>query len=1045
MKPLKLELSAFGPYPSKEIIDFSKIGGNGLFLITGDTGAGKTSLFDAIIFALYGVASGENRTKNMGTLRSDFASGEEKTYVELQFSHRNKEYRVRRNPKYERPKIGRQGVTPEKADACLWMPDGELLTRRKDVDEKILEILSIDSSQFKQIAMIAQGEFMQLLNAKSDERGEIFRRVFSTKKLFDFQKILEEKAATLKERAKEDASNIKRIYQGIQMEDEQEKLSELLEQNSEHQANDVCMELKKYNEADQRKKETLQTTRISLQEKIEEVNQQIENQKRMNQSILDLEQVKNSFDNLLRVKEEIEIEEKRLEIALKAQRVEKAERIYLESENRKKAFEEDVRLLEQQHVQNTDSLKNAKMQLELLEQEEDNRKEHLILLEQLKEQLDAYLNLEKFTGDEKLLKNNMDQIKEQTEFLKKEINDLEIRIQELEKAIGDLSNLDAQLYNAKLALSEIEGNQKQFQLVKEKIKEVQHCRKEFELLQTAYQIAQEEYEVDRNEYYAAQDCFLRHQAGVLAKHLVVGEECPVCGSKSHPQKAVLMEGALSQDELREKQLAYQAKEAKATKASQKVSQISGILQELKSHGESQFQSLFQMAIKWESIDDILVIKEAELKDLYKDKENQVVQIESQIQSRNSMQKNLILAKDEKEKREELYQNTLEKWQAVGQEYHMLVGQMEALKKKIQIGNKDQVMLQYESVQRIVKEEEKQWKAVQDKVLQDESSLSEIQKLLSQKMAQMTEWEETVRHNLEFFQSERVLAGFKDMDSYQSSFLDEQETLSLRKKTSDYRIEFNQVAIKKDELKGLVQGHTFMEVEPLINQKEELVQQMRDFDDKLSIIDGRLGVNRLAFEQLKVIVSQTEALQNEVMVMTELSDTASGKRAKSTLQKISFERYVQTVYFDQILGRANYRLRKMTNQRYELVRSNEGTDSRQVTGLDLDVWDYYTGKSRSVKSLSGGESFKASLCLALGLSDVAQSYSGGIQIDTLFIDEGFGALDVESLEQAIQILLELAEGDRMIGIISHVAELKERIEKQIIIRKTKSGSVVESII
>lgn len=1045
MKPLELEISAFGPYPTKEFVDFTKIGGSGLFLITGDTGAGKTTLFDAIIFALYGVASGENRTKNMSSLRSDFASSEEKTYVELHFSHRNQEYRVRRNPTYERPKKSGEGVTVEKADACLWLPDGELVTKRKDVDEKILEILSIDSSQFKQIAMIAQGEFMQLLNAKSDERGEIFRRVFSTKKFFDFQRILEDAAAVLREKAKEDASKIKMIYQGIQLEDGQTKLYDLLEQNSEHLAETVCKELEQYLQLDQIKKETIQERRSFLQNQLEQLKQQIEDIKRMNQTIVELEALTLQHLSLLNEQADNDKDEVRLETALRAQRVEKKERLYQEALNRVKAVEEDLQELVLKEIQNKNQYENARNQWLLLSQQEESRKEHLELLAWLKEQLDAFDSLHKLKEEEENLKNKMIVVQKQAETKKNQVIELDQSIQQMEQTISDLANLDALYLDVKLELTDKTGVFGQLQQIDQKTKEVKARYAQQQLAQEAFEASQKEYENHRKAYYAAQDLFLKHQAGILADNLKDGEECPVCGSINHPKKAIHTANALNQDELKKMQLTFQEKEAKAAIASQHASQISGIIDEQKKVVESEYHILFQEDLEWEGIDDTVKLKTKMLKDQIDELEIQSNQISNQIQGRRDLQDNLKIEKANKEKLELEYQNTTNQLQLASQDYHMLDGQVEAIKKRIQTSDQALVETQYSSLQQVVQNEESEWKTAKDNLLLEESRLKELEILMQQKVEQKAKWIENAQENQKIFDKERQNAGFETLASYQNSFLDEQQTIDLRKKTSDYKIKLNQLTQKKMELETVVGSNVITLVEPFLGQKEELLLQTEELDVQLSVVERRLGVNHLAWEQLKIIVHQTKNLQNEVMQLTELSDTASGKRAKSTLQKVSFERYVQTVYFDQILGRANYRFRKMTNQRYELIRSSEGMDSRLVTGLDLDVWDYYTGKSRSVKSLSGGESFKASLCLALGLSDVAQSYSGGIQIDTLFIDEGFGALDVESLEQAIQILLELAEGDRMIGIISHVAELKERIEKQIIIRKTKSGSLIESLI
>lgn len=1041
MKPLELELSAFGPYPSKEIFDFNKIGGHGLFLITGDTGAGKTTLFDAIIFALYGIASGENRTKTISSIRSDFAKDDTKTYVELHFSHREREYRVRRNPKYKRPKKNGPGVTVEDADACLWMPDGSMITKRKDVDEKILEILSIDSGQFKQIAMIAQGEFMQLLNAKSDERGEIFRRVFGTKKYYDFQKILEEKATLIKEKAKDSSSKIKMIYQGIQIEEHQIQLKELLEQNSEHLAVEVKNALNDSIMIDQNYKKVFQKNQLEVQQKIEDINRKIEQSKRMNQAISELENELALYEKLLNEKEQYEEIEVLLTAALRAQKVEKSERIYKDFQVREKTIGKDINSIKQKIEEIHRELNQSKESLKLMENETLLREEHSKSLKSLTEQLAAFGELEQAKEEEREAKSQLEGAVKKLEDHRNIISIYEEKIKTQELSLSSSSGLDAIAGELQLDLQEKSSRVEQMGQLVQKMKEKEHHAEDYRHIQEKFRLAQEDYQQGRAIYNKAQDLFFLQQAGLLAEQLKEGEACPVCGSLIHPKKATRGIEDLDQKDLKKMQEENEKKEQIVFSFSQKAAEIEGTLKELSKYVEGEYERIIGVPMEEEDIMTQIMIQRKEISSQISVLKQKLNEIQEEILGRETLQKEWIRSKEEKEILEKELQSLVKGLQIIEQNYHTVSGQISSISKRIQIESKTEAEKQFQIIRKIVELEEENWKKTNEDVLQNESRLKEVGLILEQKILQQQEVLEEVSVAEKNFYKVRMEAGFQDEESYHSSFMDEDQTIQLRKRATDYWTRSGQQKQKVEELTLMVGDTKRIDLLSFDEEKKRLVTQMEEIQDKISSLDGRIGVNQMAFMQLKEIVDQTEEIQKEVVMISELSDIASGKKAKSVMQKISFERYVQTVYFDQVLGRANYRLFKMTNHRYELIRSDENEDSRLVTGLDLDVLDYYTGKKRSVKSLSGGESFKASLCLALGLSDVAQSYSGGIQIDTLFIDEGFGALDTESLEQAIQVLLELAEGDRMIGIISHVAELKERIDKQIVICKTRNGSTI----
>ncbi len=799
MKPIYLECNAFGPFADKVIFPLEQIS-DGVFLIHGATGAGKTTIFDAICFALFGNASGEYRQAD--SFRSDFAADDIKTSVILKFSHNGNVYEIHRSPAYRRKKQRGEGYTDSKTEVTLFMPDGSVIVGYQVVTEKIEEILSLDWKQFKQISMIAQGEFLKLLTVESKERGEIFRKVFHTGNLERVSKQLKEKMGTAKKACEEAQRSFMQYCQSIECPSEYEytmQLKKLIENKGTVDTKEVLIILQKLIQLDRKEKEVSEE-QLSILEK--------------NLTKLQLEQDKQQ--QLKQKKEEYEkqYKKKENEVVVLLEQVKQQQHVVTQKEEQRKQCRQRIEMLL--------DIVRKKMQLE---QKKDELKQKIEQWNIWKQQVEAYL----------VLKDNYES----------SIEKLEKSLQKQQRDMAKLQELEAM--------------------------------------------------------------YIYEQAGILASKLEEGMPCPVCGSTFHPKLAKASDFVLNKEQL-------ESKREECETARKRVEQLG---QEVASQKAKMEVFVMQLGlIEGNSIEQLV----EEQEQLQCSQMTELHEVEKQSDSLVKQEKEAIRAKEEERKLEEKQK-----------EEKLWLQQLEA---KYQVAKTEQGTL-HDTIQKMEKE------------VSDDSILEEITALLQEK---------------------------------------EDEK---RKYTKQYT---NQVA--------------------RLQQNEKLLEQMIQQSEK------------------------QEQLQKQYSEIAILSQVANGDLVGK--ERLPFEQYVQAFYFEQVIVEANVRLRQMSGGRYALARRKEAENKRSVTGLDLEVMDYFTGKARGVKSLSGGETFKAALSLALGLSDVIQKYAGGIVVETMFIDEGFGSLDKDSLEQAISILKDLAVGNRMVGIISHVEELKECIEKKIVVTKDMYG-------
>uniref|UniRef100_UPI0040560B60 AAA family ATPase n=1 Tax=Acetatifactor sp. TaxID=1872090 RepID=UPI0040560B60 len=884
MKPKKLCLCAWGPYRDKEEVDFTTFDERGIFLITGATGAGKTTIFDAITYALYGALSGDERDKERNSVRSDFAEPQAPTYVELTMEHGGQVYQIRRNPEYYRPKKRRSAesvqLTKEKENAILYYPGGRVLEGVREVNAALQDILGLDYQQFKKISMIAQGEFARLLVASPKEKTKIFREIFGTGIYERFTQGLSVRARKLYAKVAEHkaklSEDIRLLGVDIAKHGWEDALRERFEaitdsENWNYEELTDCL-LKMEQDA---------SAKVQLQKKqYEKSDRTFE---KMTAELSTQEAVNRNLEHLKEVAEEKESLKKR------ATEYQEKEKTFVNARNA--AFVE--------------------------------------VAEEKKKQLEG-----------QLISNGKERERNEVEK-----NALRKEAEELVKTVNVAEQI-RELVNRKKILCDWQSEQKKL--------ETELLRKQEQLLRGQEKYLKEEgsYRRIRADYEEADHRRKLSAIGLAAALLEPGKPCPVCGSLEHPTPARVMDGVLSEEEFTV----------------------------LKDKMEAEGDALNRL-------------------------HENLITLNAQVDHLN------VRAEEGKDK---------------------IMAEQAALTEKKDDRNREYLDCSPEEALR--KLQKKCDRAGQiTGLLQEKESYEE--RLLSASEQLQEGLKEAERHFMQLL----AQYGFTEYTVYMQAKLPVEEREALQKDIISYQKKIDVNKELYQHLQEVTRGKEYVDLQ---EQKE-----------KLQIIkDTRAGAlkEQKKWEQNLMEVKKTSKMMKEKLTLIEedskeygyikdLENIATGNNAK----KLVFEQYVLAGYFEEILRAANIRFRKMTAGRYEMERISEVGDGRVKDNLEIQVLDYYTGKYRSVRTLSGGESFKASLALALGMSDVIQSMNGGIRVDTLFIDEGFGALDEESLNQACDTLMALVEKNRLIGIISHVPELRERIDKQLIIDKTGSGSTIRN--
>lgn len=1044
MRPLKLTMSAFGPYAGVETIDFGKLKGKNIFLITGPTGAGKTTIFDALSYALFGEASGSSRDKD--SLRSDFALPETATYIELEFELRGKVYKITRFPQQEKKKTRGEGFVLKNSEAHLILPDGDIVTKVNNVDEKISSILGINKNQFRQIVMLPQGEFRKLLEANSEEREGIFRKIFGTETFEIIQRKLDDQKKSIYRKIEatktQRDTHVKHIEPG-----EDELLIKLI--NAENLniieiVNETTDLIKKDDKA------------------IKELSQEIKGlkseQEKVQKSIVEGEEINK------KIKEKYDLQ-RQYESNLLREQEYKEKQIQLEKGRRAR----EVKLVEDSLRDRQNNLKLKELQYKEAEQKLKEAESKLLLCErQLKEQ-------EGKEAERKSLSDSINTHKKQQEKVKEyEVNSsrfIELR-QELENKENYLKKLKLAIVDEKdklektnKELMEAQKSETEKEKLDRAVYEKEQIIKEMRLLykmtgeyidtdhthkrnSKSFEEFDRKYNNFKNKYELLEDNFRRGQAGLLAKDLKEGIPCPVCGSTRHPKLAQLIEGVPTEEELKKVKVEFDKLREEREKKLQDLSDLNGkiksnkeLLLELKDKLK-EFLGEASSITEKDMLDYLEGKGKQTAKELNTLKEDQA-RLVKLIEKKSTLEGTIVkLGGDIKEK-ENLMQGS-------EKEYTEFYGKVESEKKLLisiekeipqEIRSSNKLLLKIKELENNLIGLENGYKKAQESY---NKAKTEHASSLTDKEGKAKNVEEALKEveACQYGLNNKIKdTGFEDYNQYALFRMTEEEIKLLEKDIVEYYQNLKSLKDRLDKSLKDVEGLSEVSLEKLTEALNELKLQQQKLEAEEKNLYLRINNNEKALKEIQNISELMKADEEKYSVVGELARIANGDNR----ERITFERYVLAAYFDEIIRAANVRLNKMAAGRFVLRRKEEKGKGRKQEGLELEVFDNYTGKSRHVKTLSGGESFKASLALALGLADVVQSYAGGISLNTMFVDEGFGTLDPESLDNAIQCLVDLQKGGRMVGIISHVPELKERIDARLEITPAKEGSKAKFVV
>lgn len=913
MRPLRLVVSAFGPYAGRTELNMEQLGRRGLYLITGDTGAGKTTLFDAITYALYGEPSGGNRDASM--LRSQYAAPDTPTEVELTFSYSGQIYRVRRNPEYKRPARRGGGMTLQRAEAELYYPDGRVCTRTREVTAEVTRIIGLDRDQFCRIAMIAQGEFLKLLLATTEERKNIFRQIFQTKPYQLLQERLKAESGALADQCGQMQSSIRQYAAGLVCPPEHPLAARLEAAARELPPLAELLALADQLLAeDETALQVLNETRQRTAQALQEANTRLGQARQLAQTRADRDACQAKLpaarEELARCRAALQQAQatlpRREELAAKAESIRAQLPRYAELEQARAARDKRAAALADKQARiaaRTQTLNGEQARLQAEQAERDGLRDSAVELEKLRAQAG-----------------------------------------ELDRRRRELEDLNDRLDGCRRAKKE-------------------HAR-----AAEAYVQAQQAAEAAQTAYMRLNRAFLDEQAGILAAGLRPGQPCPVCGATEHPCPASAGEQAPTEAQVEQARNAARQAQENASRASSAAADRNATLTALQQEARARCQEL-----------------------LGSDDPARAVALLAQARQTAAEQAERLAADTRAQKTRLARLQTLE----------------------------TSLPAREESCRRLTAELD---------------NLTREREALTAEKAAGKEAVTRLEQGLDF-------SGRQAAEQAIARQLEEKNRLQAGQEQAEQACRTAQTTC--DTLTGqLQQAEAQLAQAPALDlavQEEacrRLAAEQAGQDKAAAELSARLTNNR---RQRDGIQRQGEGLaetETRWQWVRALSNTANGNLPGR--EKIMLETWVQTAFFDRIVARANTRFMVMSGGQYELARRAQADNNRSQTGLELDVIDHYNGSRRSVRSLSGGESFQASLCLALGLADEIQSAAGGIRLESMFVDEGFGSLDEEALRQALRALEDLTEGDRLVGIISHVTELKDRIDRQIRVTKDRTG-------
>ena len=1056
MKPIKLKICAFGPYPGEiPEIRFDQFEDRGLFLISGDTGASKTTIFDAICYALYGKTSGRYReSKN---LRSEYASPDVESYVDFYFSHQGKNYHVLRKPPYERKKSRGEGTKLQGEIAEFYEEDKMPVEGLTNVNNAVNNLLHINIDQFKQIAMIAQGEFRELLNAKTDQRTDILRTIFMT----DSYKNIEFKLKDRMDKASSDRLETEnsiiqhfgevKALGGSEFEAELADLqTKARESKSAWNIADMIGIIDKVIEADSAENATIESRLKTLTDELDDLKGQLQTADINNGFIEKAEKLREEQKELQDKKEEIEA------LRETAGRQKIAAHSVAPTYNNWVAKGEDNRQASQKIADSRTELGElidaaADKARELAEAEAKRPKAEELKksAEKIAEDRDKYVKRDELRSNKKLLEEEQTGLEDEKKAVEEKEDGLKTRIEEYKKTITELKDCPDKLAEKKASEKALENLKADLdKLTGDRAESWHQHMTDLSEKQVLLENARIEYETAVQDRMQAERRYENSRAGLLASKLVEGEKCPVCGSVHHPEPAQLTEDSITEDELNKlketEESRRNTREAAFTGAETAKTALDETERIIREEAEACFTDPIANQIAVEDVGIEEILKSAEgLADLIRlkitDTQAAISGLEKDCKVLDETRE--LLDSAQGEETDKLSTEKAENQQKL-QETAIQLTKIRTSLEEIQNLGFDDWKTAEKEIKNLSTQSEQLFKAIKDA----EESRRLADTAVAEKKAEISTLESNLEKTAEeekqlgivvdSLLKEHAFAGIEEL----RQFMVTEDVIAANEKTvSDYD---TACALNRNQLEQAekeAEGRELIDIESLrtaVNDKNNTVNLVRSESNSIGM---RIKINSDKKSSIEELQPKLENARKSSSTLKRLYDLVRGQTRNG---KITLEQYIQATGFDGIIRAANRRLLPMSDGQFELYRQEDSLGKKSNTFLDLEVLDNYTGHRRPVGSMSGGESFKASLSLALGLSDTVSSNLGGVQMDALFIDEGFGSLDRKSIESAMDILLSLSNSHKLVGIISHREELKESIPQQIKVTKTREGSSVE---
>lgn len=1018
---------AFGPYKQKQVIDFRCLGEESIFLITGPTGAGKTTIFDAICYALYGRASGSEREHD--SFRSDFAHQDQLTSVSFSFRLRETNYLVKRQPKQWRPKERGEGFREEPTQASFYevIDDKEILihSKVKDVNEKIEQLLGLNYDQFRKMIMIPQGEFRKLIAENSKEREEILQKIFRTYFYRDLTQSLKTEAKEKKEQLKQVEWKIEQELDKLDWDEIEtfttvDQIIEALQFKLQQASREIKEVEEKYSYA---------------QKRLEEKRQAYFEGKKLAEQFSEQTHLRKEQTELDQARQEIDKKRVTLTSAKKAQQL-----IPLEQQvtHRKKEWESQlnkVQNLKQEVTVMTKQLKLTLDQYHEFEQEEKLIEQKKLKLETEKNQLNKRKQYDQVRDDrDQLGKKRADLLKiERT--LRLQINDDQEVLQSIDKQLDQHVEITDRFYKKKEIVTQLEIEKEKSEKLLQEFDKLILLRSSYKKVEDNYLSLKKKCSEQEEKIKVMERQQRNMHAYIIAKHLHEGEGCPVCGSQTHPHLAEASDERFSEQ-------AYEQLEQALRNSRAQLDTIQDQLIQAKSQGQSQRQIVEDLANNFdyssEQLDRSVIQTLNQKINLEFNEQKTALKIFDEEKAQLSHLKEKKKKKKEQlQSRENELNETIKKIEQLNTEATKLTGYLEQLDKELPSVN----ITIHEWQEEIDKQEQElnqwyeNWKKLKMDKEEAQLALAHKQSLLSSYEDFSKKTEEAWQKEQECFINEVQLLGFRSKEEFAQAKRSNEHINQMEHEIKQFEQREERISQRLIDLEKGLKDKKEPNLDLLNVAVEESVTEVERYAQELTEIKHKERILQSIFKKLENLQVDQKSIQQEYYDIAELANLTDGDNHL----RLSFERYVLSSFLDEILLQANIRMAQLTEHRYQLIRSHQVAKHGAKSGLDLEVMDQHTGKKRSVRTLSGGEGFKAALSLALGMADVVQAHAGGVQLDTLFIDEGFGTLDELSLAQAIDCLKSLQQSDRLLGIISHVGQLKEEIYAKLQIEVSPQGS------